>query len=128
MVRFTHVTKRRRMRLDRLIEARKMHHLTQHDLAEKIGVNVRQVARYENGENNPTIDVVIRIAKTLQISIDWLAGLSDDPQGRITEKDLTLAQRRLLAAYRGSKDSFEKLRDVLAAIAGDEELMTKRDE
>ncbi len=116
------------MRLDRLIEARKANHLTQHDLAEKIEVNIRQVARYESGENNPTIDVVIRIAKTLGISIDWLAGLSDDPQGRIMEKDLTVAQRRLLAAYRGSKDSFEKLRDVLAAIASDEELMTKRDE
>lgn len=120
--------KRGKMRLDRLIAIRHARNMTQQELADKTGISIAQIQRYEKGKSDPTMTAAIALAKALECSLDWLAGLSDDTQGRVAEKDLTASQRRLLAAYRGSKDSFEKLRDVLAALASDEELMTKRDE
>lgn len=118
-------TKRKKqMRLDRLIEARKSKGLTQAEFAERIGVHARQVARYEVGENNPTIDVVIKMAKTLDCSIDWLAGLSDDTHGAIRLEDLPMDQRRVIIALRTLKDGPHKLQDLIRAIAAYEELLS----
>lgn len=118
-------TKRKtKMRLDRLVEARKSKGLTQSEFAEKIGVHARQVARYEIGENNPTIDVVIKMAKALDCSIDWLAGLSDDAHGTIRLEDLPMDQRRVILALRTLKDGPHKLQDLIRAIAASEELFS----
>ncbi len=38
-----------------LVEARKLHHLTQRQLAEKAGVSQAYIAKLESGEANPTI-------------------------------------------------------------------------
>lgn len=38
------------------------------------------VRRYEKGEAEPKLSSAIAIAKTLNISLDYLTGLSDDPR------------------------------------------------
>ncbi|MDF2549694.1 MAG: hypothetical protein K0S07_761 [Chlamydiales bacterium] len=45
---------------------------SQQELAEKIGTDARQISRYETGKITPSIDVVIRIAKIFEVSIDYL--------------------------------------------------------
>lgn len=47
------------------------------DLAEVFGVTVRAVQRWERGENVPTIDTMIEIAKYFEVSTDYLLGLED---------------------------------------------------
>ena len=48
--------------------------MSQGDLAAKVGVDRRQIRRYEAGETQPTLSVAKTIARALGISIDELAG------------------------------------------------------
>ena len=46
--------------------------LTQLDVANKIGVTKQAITGYESGRREPTIKILIELAKTLNISLDWL--------------------------------------------------------
>lgn len=48
--------------------------ISQADLATRVGVDRRQIRRYEAGETQPTLSVAKSIARALGISIDELAG------------------------------------------------------
>src|SRR4051812_45916063 len=50
--------------------------MSQADLGAKVGVDKRQIRRYEAGETQPTFNVAVAIAKALDMSIDELAGES----------------------------------------------------
>ncbi|THV27145.1 helix-turn-helix transcriptional regulator [Glycomyces paridis] len=50
--------------------------LSQAALAKLVGVEARQMRRYENGESHPTLPVAVKVATALGISVDELAGLS----------------------------------------------------
>ena len=56
----------------RLAELRKQHTLTQAQLAERIGIHVVQLRRYEAGTSQPTLDVIRKLATALQVSADML--------------------------------------------------------
>ncbi|QDP94993.1 helix-turn-helix transcriptional regulator [Microlunatus elymi] len=51
--------------------------LSQTDLAAAVGLDKRQIRRYEAGEAQPTLPVAKAIALALDISIDELAGLGE---------------------------------------------------
>ncbi len=53
--------------------------LSQTALAEKAGVHVRQIRRYERGEQQPVLGVAARLADALQVTLDELAGTANDP-------------------------------------------------
>ena len=48
--------------------------LSQADLAAATGVHLRQIRRYESGEQQPALDVAARMAGALGVSVDELAG------------------------------------------------------
>jgi transcriptional regulator with XRE-family HTH domain len=54
---------------------RKAAGLTQGELAKKLNVSQEMVALYESGQNNPSVDKLIIIAKTLSVSTDLLLGI-----------------------------------------------------
>ncbi len=49
--------------------------LSQAQLAAAAGVHLRQIRRYESGEQQPALGVAVRLAGALGISLDELAGL-----------------------------------------------------
>ena len=51
--------------------------MSQAGLAEIAGVNVRQIARYESGEQQPVLGVAVQLADALSISLAELAGQID---------------------------------------------------
>ena len=75
---------------DNLINLRKMHHLTQEDVAEKVGVTRQSVAKWESGESVPDLDKCRMLADLFKVSLDDLAnyepednmGLSVPPRGK----------------------------------------------
>ncbi len=67
------------MRGDRVKSIREFHGITQEQLAEQIGVAVLQINRYENNKTEPNGETVGKIALALQVSADYLLGLTDDP-------------------------------------------------
>lgn len=56
----------------RLAGLRKQHSLTQQQLADRIGMHVVQLRRYEAGTSQPTLDVIRKLATALQVSADML--------------------------------------------------------
>lgn len=63
--------------MNRLKELREFHDLTQ-DRAAKIGfINPRTYFRYETGERIMPLDTAIYYAKYYKVSLDYLAGVSD---------------------------------------------------
>lgn len=56
----------------RLADLRKQHSLTQAKLAERIGMHVVQLRRYEAGTSQPTLDVIRKLSTALQVSADML--------------------------------------------------------
>jgi transcriptional regulator with XRE-family HTH domain len=64
-----------RMELHEIIRQRRTDlGMSQGDLAARVGVDQRQIRRYESGETQPTLSVARSIARALGISIDELAG------------------------------------------------------
>lgn len=66
----------------RIREARMLRGLTQPEMAARLGLSLRTYQKYEEGTRNPQLDTLALIATTLQVSADWLLGLSDEaPSG-----------------------------------------------
>lgn len=84
----------------RLREVRQLRNLTQEELAERANVGNRQIWRYENEETRPDSDVVARIASALQVSADYLIGLTDDANVNLIESDLSPKEQSVIKAWR----------------------------
>ena len=56
---------------------REAEHISQSQLAEKLGVSQRNVSYYESGERIPPADVLKKIATFLNVSIDVMLGLKE---------------------------------------------------
>ena len=59
---------------DRIKQLRTEAGLSQAELAELVGgSDARQISRYEHGRITPSLDVAIRLAQALNVSLDYLA-------------------------------------------------------
>ena len=58
----------------KIAETRKRQGLSQAKLGKLIGTSGDVIGRYERGEIKPSIEVVIKIAKQLKVSLDYLVG------------------------------------------------------
>lgn len=75
---------------DNLVNLRKMHQMTQEELAEKIGVSRQALAKWEAGETLPDLEKSRLIAEVFDVTLDDLAnyeqtdnfGLSLPPKGK----------------------------------------------
>jgi len=63
---------------DQLARLRKERKLTQQALADRIGLHVIQIRRYERGSSQPTLDVIRRLAVALSVSSDTLVFEKDE--------------------------------------------------
>jgi DNA-binding XRE family transcriptional regulator len=52
--------------------------LSQAELARAAGVHVRQIRRYESGEQQPVLAVAVKMAAALGVTLDQLAGVARD--------------------------------------------------
>ena len=83
------------------------HHLTQTQLAEKLGTRQPQVARLEMGEHNPSLEMLQRLARTLGLRFivevapagaDAPASALTLPSGVEVVEDVTADGSRILVA------------------------------
>ena len=56
---------------------RKNNRISQKEMAEKLGVNVHTYANWENDRTQPSIEILIKIAQMLNISMDTLCGIQE---------------------------------------------------
>lgn len=62
----------------RLIHLRTTNDLTQKELADILNIERSTLSSYETGRRYPTISVLIRIADTFNVSVDYLLGRKND--------------------------------------------------
>ncbi len=105
------------LRLDRIKEQRAKLDISQDDLAQRCEMSASQIYRIEVGDSIPTLQTARLIAETLRVSLDYLAGLTDEPQGHITEDYLTPREKALVMAYR-SRDVARLLQSAIYLIEG----------
>ena len=60
--------------------------ISQEELAKKVGVHTNHLSRYERDLTSPSIDVVIKMAQALDVSIDFLIFGNMKPQ--LSDRDL----------------------------------------
>ena len=74
----------------RLRQARMARHLTQQRLADILGIALRSYQCYETGTRTPKYELLIKIADTLNVSIDWLLGRDEWLQSHGVSVDVHL--------------------------------------
>ena len=73
---------------NRLKEIRLSNHVTQKELAEKLGVSSQAVAYYEQGKREPRIATWRKLADYFNVSASYLQGLTDERQFEVDPKDV----------------------------------------
>lgn len=85
---------------ERLKELRKDMHLTQKELAEKLGLSPGAIGLYEQNRRTPDIDLLNKIASIFDVSIDYLTGKTERKDTAIiTIEELPQELRQLGVKY-----------------------------
>ncbi|MGM9613978.1 MAG: helix-turn-helix domain-containing protein [Oscillospiraceae bacterium] len=74
----------------RIREARIANHMSQVELAKKLGVSKQSLSNWENDNIQPSVEMLTRMAVQLNVSTDYLLGL--DNRLFIEVTDLTLEE------------------------------------
>lgn len=79
----------------KLKQLRELNHMTQRQAAEAIGCTQGNYSRYETGEREPSIELLVKMAAAFGVSVDYLIGKADvdDMVLSTYERDLILAAR-----------------------------------
>ena len=94
----------------RLIALRRERGLTQQQMAETIGIHVNSLKKYEAGQAQPSLDVLKKMAISLQVSTDFLLF---DVQEREPTGELAL---QLQAIAQLTEQEQQVIREVLESL------------
>lgn len=72
----------------RIQELRTGHNLTYAEFGKLVGADRSTIWRYEKGEREPNVNFLILLAKKFNVSIDWLAGLTNIKDPDVTSQTL----------------------------------------
>jgi len=92
------------MRKDRLKSYRLKRDLTQEQLALELNTDKKQINRWEKGESAPSAGKLAELSRVLNISVDYLLGISDNPIPNIQLNNLTEDEIEVLSAMRRGDD------------------------
>ena len=70
---------------EKLKTLRTTHHLSQRDLADRVGVGKSQISYYENGERFPSADVLIKLPDVFRVTTDYLLDISREKIINLTD-------------------------------------------
>lgn len=107
---------------ERLKELRKQAHMTQVELANKLGIVQSSYADWERGKKKPTQDNLIKIAQVLNVSVDYLVGNSKEKADELdniellfrmnskglTDEEKKIFKRELIEFMKTRKKVFEQ--------------------
>ena len=75
---------------DRIRQLRLEKKWTQADLAEKVGIQQKQISAYERGANFPSTEVLLKLASVFDVSLDYLAFNVEGQSTKVQVKDREL--------------------------------------
>jgi len=68
------------MLYQRIRDLREDHDLRQKDIAEKLYMQLEVYRRYETGQREIPLDTAIKIAELYNVSLDYIAGRTNNPE------------------------------------------------
>ncbi|MCM1023562.1 MAG: helix-turn-helix domain-containing protein [Prevotella sp.] len=90
---------------------------TQREIADYLGTAYQYYAVYEKGTSEIPFERAIALAKYYNVSLDYIAGLTNDKRG-LTRSDLTREQQELLRAAAECRSADKtKIAALLKALA-----------
>ncbi|MFL8105538.1 helix-turn-helix domain-containing protein [Clostridioides difficile] len=90
---------------DRIANLRKELDINQKELATKIGITEASLSRYENNLREPKSEIIVRLAKALETSTDYLLGVNDNT--KISKEDKLIIEN--LSVSEKTKKLLEKI-------------------
>jgi transcriptional regulator with XRE-family HTH domain len=110
---------------DKIKLLRKEKGWSQDELSEKIGIDGRQISRYENGKFFPSAEVIINIAQVFDVSIDFL--LLDGVERKPIHLRYESIIRKLQEIDRMTDEDENSLMHFLEAISAKNKLVSLAD-
>lgn len=113
---------------DNLIQLRKIHQMTQEDLAEVAGVSRQAIAKWESGESTPDIEKCRLLAEAFDVSLDDLVnhepednlGLGVAPKGKHLFGLVTVGDKGQIVIPAQARKLFEISAGDKLVVLGDE--------
>lgn len=62
----------------RLHDLRTEMNLTQKELSAKTGISVSNITKYERGIRLPTIEILVKLAKFFNVTLEFILGVEDE--------------------------------------------------
>jgi transcriptional regulator with XRE-family HTH domain len=117
---------------DRIALLREKHAFTQEELANKLGISRAALSHYETSRREPDYDTMNKIATFFNVSIDYLLGRTNQPEGVLDEDirdfvdQLELSDEKLLEKFSltidGRKLTPEEARRFIAFVRAERSL------
>ena len=112
-----------------LIDLRKLHHLSQEELAEKIGVSRQTLSKWETGESLPDIVKCTLLAEVFGVTLDDLVkyesndffGLAVPPKGKHVFGVVTVGEKGQIVIPAKARKVFDIKAGDQLIVLGDEE-------
>ncbi|WP_069651000.1 helix-turn-helix domain-containing protein [Caloranaerobacter ferrireducens] len=112
---------------ERIKKLRKEKNITQKELAKILNIQNSTLSQYENGINEPSDEIKIKIADFFNVSIDYLLGRTDNPNPnnsyKLTDEEADKLADEIIEIYikkgkikRGEKLTPEKIEKILKEI------------
>lgn len=101
---------------DRLKELRKLHNLTQEDIAKMFDITKNAVHSWETNKSQPSIEVITTLAEYFNVSTDYLLGLNQDDHAKIEKLRSACQEAGLMAGQDFTLEEFEKAMLVVETL------------
>ncbi len=113
---------------DNLVQLRKLHKMTQEEVAERVGVTRQAIGKWEAGETTPDLEMAGRLAEVFDVSLDELAsfkpeenfGLGVPPKGRHLFGVVTVGEKGQIIIPAKARKIFGFSAGTQLVVLGDE--------
>lgn len=87
--------------MERLKQLRELKNITQVRLGIELGVSQETISGYEIGKAVPPADMLVKLANTLDTSVDYILGRTDDKKFiKLLESDLSNQEQEIVSIFR----------------------------
>jgi transcriptional regulator with XRE-family HTH domain len=94
--------------------------LSQEEFAKKIGISRQTLGLYESGDRIPDIEVILKFAKALNVTTDYLLGRAEcsAPEDEEISKATGLSEKAIMALAEYSGSNKKLINDMIVLMCG----------
>ena len=86
---------------------------TQQEVADYLNIERKTYLRYEKGEHEIRINIIVKLAEYYNVSIDYILGLTDKEKPFKSNDTLTKEEQKVLRAYKKDQDIKEAIDRII---------------